>query len=72
MEQGQRGPVWRKLSDLSQTQGGERWPVPGVTENKHPPHSPPSLFLPLVFKIGQSQLEAKWQGSPLMAFFFNF
>lgn len=54
-------PVRRKLCGLNETQGEGRRPIPGVIENKLS-----SLLLLLVFIIGQYQLEANWQGSPLM------
>ena len=54
-------PVRRKLCGLNETQGEGRWPIPGVIGNKLS-----SLLLLLMFIIGQYQLEANWQGSPLM------
>lgn len=57
-------PAWRELPDVSETQGTGRWPTPGVT-GRIKAHL--TLFpLLLAFIIGQSQLEARWQGNPLM------
>lgn len=56
-------PAWKELPDVSKTQGAGGWPAPGVT-GRIKAHL--TLFpLLLAFIIGQSQLEARWQGNPL-------